>query len=80
MEEYRKFAVTFSGIAALQLPALISCAPKGSTLARFQSYGFPLNMSKIFLRHHFSFSPANMTVGRYYTLVTSLFNHAGIAV
>lgn len=74
MEEYSKFALTFSGIVALQLPTMISCAPKGTTLATFQ-IGFPFNMSKTFLKHHFAFSPANITAGRYYTLVTSLFNH-----
>ena len=77
MDDYRDYAVTFAGIAALQIPTLISSAAKGSGLAKFQSIGFPFNMSKNVLRNHFSFSPANISAGRYYTLVTSLFNHAG---
>lgn len=76
MDDYRDYAVTFAGIAALQIPTLISSAAKGSGLAKFQSIGFPFNMSKNVLRNHFSFSPANISAGRYYTLVTSLFNHA----
>ena len=77
MDDYRHYAVTLSGIAALQIPTLISGAPKGSGLSKFQGIGFPFNMSKNVLRNHFSFSPANISAGRYYTLVTSLFNHAG---
>lgn len=76
-KDLRECSLTLTGLVGLQSPCLVSAASPSSPLAQFQSLGFPFNMSRVTLNDHFSFSPENLAQGRYYTLVTSLFNHQG---
>ena len=76
-KDLRECSITLTGLVGLQSPCLVSAASPSSPLAQFQSLGFPFNMSHATLNDHFSFSPENLAQGRYYTLVTSLFNHQG---
>lgn len=75
--DLRQYSMTITGIVGLQVPCLISRAPKRSSLAFFQTFGFPFNMTRRTLDDHFSFSPENLKAGRYYTVLTNLFHHAG---
>jgi hypothetical protein len=77
MEITRDYAVTLFGITALQMPTLISIAPKDSLLFNLQSLGCPFNLDKQFMRDHVAFSPVNLFAGRFYTLFTSVYYHTG---
>ncbi len=76
-KEVGDYSLTLTGLVGLQLPCLVSAASRSSPLVKFQSLGFPFNMSPVTLDKHFSFSPENLAQGRYHTLVTNLFNHQG---
>ena len=77
MEDTKDYTVTMFGISALQMPTLISIAPKESILFNLQALGFPFNMSRPFMKDHVAFSPGNILSGRYYTLFTSVYYHTG---
>ena len=68
---------TLGTLVGLQFPCLVSRAVPNTSLSACQQFGFPFNMSNQTLERHFSFSPLNILEGRYYTLVTNLFNHTG---
>ena len=76
-EEVKDCSITLAGLIGLQLPCLVSRASPKSSFAKLQSLGFPFNMSAVTLNKHFTFSPENLSQGRYYTLVTNLFHHGG---
>ena len=76
-KELRDYSLTLTGLVGLQMPCLVSGASRTSPLAKFQSLGFPFNMSGQTLDKHFAFSPENIAQGRYHTLVTNLFRHHG---
>ena len=78
-EEFKDCAITLAGLVGLQLPCLVSRVSPKSPLAQLQYLGFPFNMSAVTLNRHFSFSPENLNQGRYHTVVTNLFHHAGKA-
>lgn len=80
LEEVKDSSITLAGLIGLQLPCIVSRASPKSPFAQLQSLGFPFNMSAVTLNKHFSFSPENLSQGRYYTLVTNLFNHGGKSV
>ena len=75
--DLKQYSLTLTGLVGLQVPCLISRAPRNSSLASFQSLGFPFNLRRQTLDEHFSFSPENLKEGRYHTVVTNLFHHAG---
>ncbi len=77
MDDLRNYAVTIFGLTALEMPTLVSIAPKDSMLFKCQALGFPFNMSKQFMKDHIAFSPGNVLVGRCYTLFTSVYYHTG---
>ena len=78
-EEFKDCAITLAGLVGLQLPCLVSRVSPKSPLAQLQYLGFPFNMSAVTLNKHFSLSPENLNQGRYHTVVTNLFHHAGKA-
>ena len=77
MEGTKDYAVTILGLTALEMPTMISIAPKDSILSTLQSLGFPFNMSSEFMRDHIAFSPRNIMAGRYYTVFTNVYYHTG---
>ena len=77
MNATRDYAVTMFGITALQMPTLVSIAPKESILFNFKRWGFPFNMERQFMKEHIAFSPVNIFAGRLQTLFTSVYYHTG---
>ena len=77
MNATKDYAVTMFGITALQMPTLVSIAPKESILFNCKRWGFPFNMERQFMKEHIAFSPVNVFAGRFQTLFTSVYYHTG---